>query len=172
LGIWVRLHYVYPYPSVDEVIPMMAEGKILPYLDIPFQHAHPDVLKRMARPAAAARTLDEIAAWRAIAPDLTLRSTFIVGFPGETARVQISGWTKATQLDRRRAAGMKCQGRAVGSLPACRQSTGPLGPVHAKAQAISRRLAAKSAQGSGDRGFGRWRRRPADKTDAPELTEH
>jgi ribosomal protein S12 methylthiotransferase len=77
LGAWVRLHYVYPYPHVRELIPLMAEGLVLPYLDIPFQHAHPDVLKRMARPAAAARTLDEIAAWRAIAPDLTLRSTWL-----------------------------------------------------------------------------------------------
>jgi ribosomal protein S12 methylthiotransferase len=84
LGIWVRLHYVYPYPHVDEVIPLMAERKILPYLDIPFQHAAPDVLKRMKRPAAQEKTLERIAAWRAICPDITLRSTFIVGFPGET----------------------------------------------------------------------------------------
>lgn len=84
LGAWVRLHYVYPYPHVDEVIPLMAEGRILPYLDIPFQHAHPDVLKAMKRPAASEKTLDRINAWRSICPDLTLRSTFIVGFPGET----------------------------------------------------------------------------------------
>ena len=84
LGAWVRLHYVYPYPHVRDLIPLMAEGLVLPYLDIPFQHAHPDTLRRMARPAAAARTLDEIAAWRATCPDLTLRSTFIVGDPGET----------------------------------------------------------------------------------------
>jgi ribosomal protein S12 methylthiotransferase len=84
LGIWVRLHYVYPYPHVDDVIPLMAERKILPYLDIPFQHASPDVLKRMKRPAAQANTLERIARWREICPDLTLRSTFIVGFPGET----------------------------------------------------------------------------------------
>ena len=84
LGIWVRLHYVYPYPHVDEVIPLMAERKVLPYLDIPFQHAAPDVLKRMKRPAAQEKTLERIAKWRAICPDLTLRSTFIVGFPGET----------------------------------------------------------------------------------------
>ena len=79
LGAWVRMHYIYPYPHVREMIPMMAEGLILPYLDIPFQHAHPETLKRMARPAAAARTLDEIAAWRVDCPDITLRSTFIVG---------------------------------------------------------------------------------------------
>ncbi|SFH40087.1 SSU ribosomal protein S12P methylthiotransferase [Palleronia marisminoris] len=102
LGAWVRMHYVYPYPHVRELVPMMAEGGILPYLDIPFQHAHPDVLKRMARPAAAARTLDEIAAWRAACPDLTLRSTFIVGYPGETeAEFQtLLDWLDEAQLDR------------------------------------------------------------------------
>lgn len=83
-GIWVRLHYVYPYPHVDKVVPLMAEGKILPYLDIPFQHGSPDVLKRMKRPAAAEKSLDRIKAWRETCPDITLRSTFIVGFPGET----------------------------------------------------------------------------------------
>ena len=81
---WVRLHYVYPYPHVDEILPLMAEGKVLPYLDVPFQHAHPDVLKRMKRPASGERNLDRIAAWRAACPDLTIRSTFIAGFPGET----------------------------------------------------------------------------------------
>ncbi|MGP6087776.1 30S ribosomal protein S12 methylthiotransferase RimO [Antarctobacter jejuensis] len=102
LGAWVRMHYVYPYPYVRELIPMMAEGHILPYLDIPFQHAHPDTLRRMARPAAATRTLDEIAAWRAICPDITLRSTFIVGYPGETeAEFQtLLDWLDEAQLDR------------------------------------------------------------------------
>ncbi len=84
LGVWVRLHYVYPYPHVDEVLGLMAEGKLLPYLDIPFQHGHPDVLKRMKRPAAAEKVLNRIQHWRKICPDLTLRSTFIAGFPGET----------------------------------------------------------------------------------------
>jgi ribosomal protein S12 methylthiotransferase len=84
LGVWVRLHYVYPYPHVDEVMPLMAEGKVLPYLDIPFQHGHPDVLRRMKRPAAQDKTLDRIRKWREVCPDLTIRSTFIVGFPGET----------------------------------------------------------------------------------------
>src|SRR6195952_5769134 len=84
LGVWVRLHYVYPYPHVDEIIPLMAEGKILPYLDIPFQHSVPRILKLMKRPAASAKTLERIKAWRAICPELTIRSTFIVGFPGET----------------------------------------------------------------------------------------
>ena len=83
-GVWVRLHYVYPYPHVDELIPLMAEGLVLPYLDIPFQHASPAVLKAMRRPAHQARTLERIAAWRRICPELALRSTFIVGFPGET----------------------------------------------------------------------------------------
>jgi len=102
LGAWVRLHYVYPYPHVRDLIPLMADGLILPYLDIPFQHADPGVLKRMARPAAAARTLDEIAAWRGVCPDLTLRSTFIVGYPGETeAEFQVLlDWLDAAQLDR------------------------------------------------------------------------
>lgn len=84
LGIWVRMHYVYPYPHVDHVVPLMAEGKVLPYLDIPFQHSHPDVLKRMKRPASGERNIERIRAWRAICPDITLRSTFITGFPGET----------------------------------------------------------------------------------------
>ena len=101
---WVRLHYVYPYPHVRDLIPLMAEAGpgLLPYLDIPFQHAHPDVLKRMARPAASARTLDEIAAWRAACPSLALRSTFIVGYPGETeAEFQtLLDWLDEAQLDR------------------------------------------------------------------------
>ncbi|NNF71332.1 MAG: 30S ribosomal protein S12 methylthiotransferase RimO [Rhodobacteraceae bacterium] len=102
LGAWVRLHYVYPYPHVRDLVPLMAEGLVLPYLDIPFQHAHPDVLRRMARPAAAAKTLDEIAAWRATCPGITLRSTFIVGYPGETeAEFQtLLDWMDEAQLDR------------------------------------------------------------------------
>ena len=102
LGAWVRLHYVYPYPHVDEVIPLMAEGKVLPYLDIPFQHASPDVLKRMKRPAAQEKTLERIARWRGICPDLTIRSTFIVGFPGETdADFQmLLDWLGEAELDR------------------------------------------------------------------------
>jgi len=102
LGAWVRLHYVYPYPHVRQLIPLMAESIVLPYLDIPFQHAHPAVLRRMARPAAAAKTLDEIAAWRDICPDLTLRSTFIVGYPGETEDEfqTLLDWMDEAQLDR------------------------------------------------------------------------
>jgi ribosomal protein S12 methylthiotransferase len=84
LGVWVRLHYVYPYPHVDEVIPLMAEGKILPYLDVPFQHASPRILKLMKRPASSEKNLERIRAWREACPDITVRSTFIVGFPGET----------------------------------------------------------------------------------------
>jgi ribosomal protein S12 methylthiotransferase len=102
LGVWVRLHYVYPYPHVDEVIPLMAEGKILPYLDIPFQHASPRILKAMKRPAFEEKTLARIKAWREICPDLTIRSTFIVGFPGETeAEFQyLLDWLSEAQLDR------------------------------------------------------------------------
>jgi ribosomal protein S12 methylthiotransferase len=101
-GVWVRLHYVYPYPHVDEVIPLMAEGKILPYLDVPFQHASPDVLKRMRRPAAQEKTLERIRAWRAICPALTIRSTFIVGFPGETDEdfSLLLDWLDEAELDR------------------------------------------------------------------------
>jgi ribosomal protein S12 methylthiotransferase len=104
LDAWVRLHYVYPYPHVRQLIPLMANAgsNILPYLDIPFQHSHPDVLKRMARPAASAKTLDEIASWRSDCPDITLRSTFIVGYPGETeAEFQhLIDWLDEAQLDR------------------------------------------------------------------------
>jgi ribosomal protein S12 methylthiotransferase len=104
LGAWVRLHYVYPYPHVRELIPLMADvsNGVLPYLDIPFQHAHPDVLRRMARPAAGARTLDEISQWRSICPDITLRSTFIVGYPGETETEfqTLLDWMDEAQLDR------------------------------------------------------------------------
>lgn len=102
MGVWVRLHYVYPYPHVDNVIPLMAEGKILPYLDIPFQHGSPSVLKRMKRPAHAENTLERIKTWRAICPDLIIRSTFIVGFPGETEEEfeELLAWLKEAQLDR------------------------------------------------------------------------
>ena len=102
LGAWVRLHYVYPYPHVDDVIPLMADGVVLPYLDIPFQHAAPGVLKRMKRPAAQAKTLERIARWREICPDITLRSTFIVGFPGETDAdfETLLEWLDEASLDR------------------------------------------------------------------------
>ncbi|MCF2905261.1 30S ribosomal protein S12 methylthiotransferase RimO [Octadecabacter sp. CECT 8868] len=102
LGAWVRLHYVYPYPNVRELIPLMSDGLILPYLDIPFQHAHPETLRRMARPAHAERTLDRINEWRAGCPDITLRSTFIVGYPGETEEEfqTLLDWMDEAQLDR------------------------------------------------------------------------
>ena len=102
LGAWVRLHYVYPYPFVRELVPLMAEGLVLPYLDIPFQHAHPDTLRRMARPAASEKVLDRIAEWRSICPEITLRSTFIVGYPGETEAEfeTLLDWLDAAQLDR------------------------------------------------------------------------
>ena len=102
LGVWIRLHYVYPYPHVDQVIELMADGKVLPYLDIPFQHASARILKLMKRPAASTNTLDRIAAWRRTAPDITIRSTFIVGFPGETEQdfEELLDWLRAAQLDR------------------------------------------------------------------------
>ena len=102
LGVWVRMHYVYPYPHVDNVMPLMAEGKILPYLDIPFQHASPTVLKRMKRPAHAEDTLERIHGWRRQVPGLVLRSSFIVGFPGETDEEfeQLLDWLEEAQLDR------------------------------------------------------------------------
>jgi ribosomal protein S12 methylthiotransferase len=102
LGVWVRMHYVYPYPHVDAVLPLMAEGKVLPYLDIPFQHGSPTVLKRMKRPAAAEGTLDRLREWRRTCPDLVLRSTFIVGFPGETEAEfeELLAWLDEAQLDR------------------------------------------------------------------------
>ena len=102
LGAWVRLHYVYPYPHVDEVLPLMVQGRVLPYLDIPFQHASPKILKAMRRPASAEKVLGRIASWRALVPDLTLRSTFIVGFPGETDEdfELLLEWLAEAQLDR------------------------------------------------------------------------
>jgi ribosomal protein S12 methylthiotransferase len=102
LGLWVRLHYVYPYPSVDDLIPLMAEGKILPYLDVPFQHASPRILKLMKRPASAEKVLDRIAAWRREVPDLAIRSTFITGFPGETEAEfnELLDFLDEAQLDR------------------------------------------------------------------------
>ena len=102
LGVWVRLHYVYPYPHVGQLVPLMADGLVLPYLDIPFQHAHPDTLRRMARPAAAEKTLERLAEWRAVCPGLAIRSTFIVGYPGETdAEFEtLLDWLDDAQLDR------------------------------------------------------------------------
>jgi len=102
LGVWVRLHYVYPYPQVDDVIPLMAEGKILPYLDVPFQHASPRILKLMKRPASGEANLERVRAWRSLCPDLAIRSTFIVGFPGETEREfeQLLEFLEAAELDR------------------------------------------------------------------------
>jgi len=102
LGAWVRLHYVYPYPHVDEIIPLMAEGKVLPYLDVPLQHASTGILKAMKRPANAENTLERIHAWREICPEISLRSTFIVGFPGETEDdfELLLSFLKEAQLDR------------------------------------------------------------------------
>ncbi len=101
-GAWVRLHYVYPYPHVDAIIPQMAEGRIVPYLDVPLQHAHPDVLKRMKRPASGEKNIERIQAWRALCPDITIRSTFIAGFPGETEAEfeYLLDFLKEAQIDR------------------------------------------------------------------------
>ncbi|KGM55618.1 ribosomal protein S12 methylthiotransferase [Lysobacter daejeonensis GH1-9] len=120
LGVWSRLHYVYPYPHVDDVIPLMAEGKVLPYLDIPFQHASPRILKLMKRPGAVDKTLERIQRWRSIAPDITLRSTFIVGFPGETEAEfeELLDFLDEAQLDRVGAfAYSPVDGAAANALP-------------------------------------------------------
>jgi ribosomal protein S12 methylthiotransferase len=101
-GAWVRLHYVYPYPQVDDILPLMAQGRILPYLDVPFQHAHPDVLKRMKRPASGERNLERLQRWRELCPSLVVRSTFIAGFPGETEAEfeHLLDFLREAQLDR------------------------------------------------------------------------
>ena len=120
LGVWIRLHYVYPYPHVDRTVELMAEGRVLPYLDIPFQHASGRILKLMKRPAGAENTLERIAAWRRLVPDITIRSTFIVGFPGETEHdfEELLDWLRAARLDR-----VGCfeyspiEGAAANSLP-------------------------------------------------------
>ncbi|MBK6727696.1 MAG: 30S ribosomal protein S12 methylthiotransferase RimO [Xanthomonadales bacterium] len=120
LGVWIRLHYVYPYPHVDAVIPLMAEGKLLPYLDVPFQHANPRILKAMKRPASGEKTLERVRAWRAICPGLTIRSTFIVGFPGETEAEfqELLDFLDDAQLDRVGAfAYSPVDGAAANALP-------------------------------------------------------
>src|SRR5687767_8503841 len=120
LGAWVRLHYVYPYPHVDRIIPLMAEGLVLPYLDIPFQHASPKVLKAMKRPANEARVLERIRGWREICPDIAIRSTFVVGFPGETEEdfQYLLDWLKEAQLDRVGAFRFEpVEGAAANALP-------------------------------------------------------
>ena len=146
LGVWVRLHYVYPYPHVDEVIPLMADGKVLPYLDVPFQHASPDVLKRMRRPAAQEKTLERIRAWRKICPSLTIRSTFIVGFPGETeedfshaARLARRGRARSRRLLSLRAGGRR-RGERSWRAGARRDQGGALAPLHGS---TSRRISRK-----------------------------
>jgi ribosomal protein S12 methylthiotransferase len=120
LGAWVRLHYVYPYPHVDQVIPLMAEGLILPYLDIPFQHASRNVLKLMKRPANETKVLERIKHWRRIAPDIAIRSTFVVGFPGETEDdfAYLMDWLQEAQLDRVGAFRFEpVEGAAANALP-------------------------------------------------------
>ncbi len=119
-GAWVRLHYVYPYPSVDEVLPLMASGRVLPYLDVPFQHAHPDVLRRMKRPASGERNLERLQAWRALCPEIVVRSTFIAGFPGETEAEfeTLLDFVREAQIDRAGCfAYSPVQGAAANQLP-------------------------------------------------------
>jgi len=119
-GAWVRLHYVYPYPHVDDVIPLMAAGRVLPYLDVPFQHAHPDVLKRMKRPASGERNLERLARWREICPQIVVRSTFIAGFPGETEAEfeHLLGFLREAQIDRAGCfAYSPVEGAAANALP-------------------------------------------------------
>src|SRR5213592_56065 len=120
LGVWVRLHYVYPYPHVDEVIPLMASGLVLPYLDVPFQHSHPDVLRRMKRPASGERNLERIARWRELCPEIVVRSTFIAGFPGETEEEfqHLLDFVREAQIDRAGCfAYSPVQGAAANALP-------------------------------------------------------
>ena len=120
LGAWVRLHYVYPYPHVDSVIPLMAEGLVLPYLDIPFQHASPKILKAMKRPANEAKVLERLANWRRECPDIAIRSSFVVGFPGETEEdfQYLLNWLEEAQLDRVGAFRFEpVQGAAANALP-------------------------------------------------------
>lgn len=120
LGAWVRLHYVYPYPHVDQVIPLMAQGLVLPYLDIPFQHASPSVLRAMRRPANEAKVLERIHAWRDICPDIAIRSTFVVGFPGETEAdfEYLMEWLEEARLDRVGAFRFEpVEGAAANALP-------------------------------------------------------
>jgi ribosomal protein S12 methylthiotransferase len=119
-GAWVRLHYVYPYPSVDEVIPLMASGRVLPYLDVPLQHSHPDVLKRMKRPASGERNLERILKWRAECPQIVVRSTFIAGFPGETEAefTHLLEFMREAQIDRAGCfAYSPVEGAAANALP-------------------------------------------------------
>ena len=142
LGAWVRLHYVYPYPHVDQVLPLMAEGKILPYLDIPFQHASPSVLKAMRRPGRQEKTLDRIRSWRTICPDLAIRSTFIVGFPGETEEdfVFLLDWLSEARLHPRRL--LQIRGR--------RRRSSQRSPRPAAAGGEGRALCAADAASAGD----------------------
>ncbi len=138
---WVRLHYVYPYPHVDEIIPLMAEGRVLPYLDVPFQHSHPRVLKAMKRPASGEKNIERIRAWRAICPDLTIRSTFIAGFPGETEAEfeHLLDFLREAQLDRVGCfAYSPVEGAAANALPgqlARRGARGTARALHAGAGA-------------------------------------
>jgi ribosomal protein S12 methylthiotransferase len=174
LGVWVRLHYVYPYPHVDEVIPLMAEGKILPYLDVPFQHASARILKLMKRPASAEKVLERIRGWREICPDITIRSTFIAGFPGETQAEfsELLSFLEEAQLDRVGCfAYSPVEGAAANALP------DPVPePVKEERRARFMALQAKISAAKLQRKVGRTRKVLIDETgvgrssaDAPDI---
>ena len=150
-GAWVRLHYVYPYPHVDDVLPLMAEGRVLPYLDVPFQHAHPDVLKRMKRPASGERNLERLARWREICPELVVRSTFIAGFPGETeAEFQtLLDFVQEAQIDRAGCfAYSPVQGAAARIIKPAVYSLAISGPIHAANTCCMNTQASRAMKGS------------------------
>ena len=147
LGVWVRLHYVYPYPHVDEVIPLMAEGRVLPYLDVPFQHSSARILKLMKRPASAEANLERIRAWRAVCPEITVRSTFIVGFPGETEDefAELLEFLEEAELDRVGCfAYSPVEGAAANALP----GTSPTRSRRSAARASWRSRSASAPGGS------------------------
>ena len=164
LGAWVRLHYVYPYPHVDRVIPLMAEGLVLPYLDIPFQHASPKVLKAMKRPANEAKVLERLRGWREICPDIAIRSTFVVGFPGETEEdfEYLLDWLDEAQLDRVGAFRFEPVERRRGQRPARHGARGGQGralrPVHGDDRRHLRRQARRQGRPHARRHHRRGRR--------------
>ncbi len=175
MGVWVRLHYVYPYPHVDDVVPLMAEGKLLPYLDVPFQHASPRILKLMKRPANAENTLARIRAWRAICPDITIRSTFIAGFPGETDAEfeELLDVSRGSAARPRRLlrllAGRRRRGQRAARSGAAGSARGAAGALHADAGAHQRRAAAAQGRPDDRRAGRRDRRRHAPSRARPRT---
>ncbi|MBN9463273.1 MAG: 30S ribosomal protein S12 methylthiotransferase RimO [Burkholderiales bacterium] len=184
LGAWVRLHYVYPYPHVDEVLPLMAEGRVLPYLDVPFQHAHPRILKLMKRPASGERNIERIRAWRAICPELTIRSTFIAGFPNETEAEfeHLLAFLREAQLDRVGCfAYSPVEGAAANALPGAlpeeereaRRARFMAVQSDISAQRLQRRIGSTATvlvdAIEHDRGAGTWRAVTRSAAEAPEV---